>query len=133
LILPFGLCKLYAVKQVAKLGVLLVVAVLAGMPLLACMLPWGTMTDEEYTCCREMASECGQGNMPSSHSCCKTVSAPGQAALAKASFKLAVTLLYVGPQQLDFNQSQPQAFRTVVSVGHSPPETPPASTEILRI
>jgi hypothetical protein len=120
------------VKQVAKLGVLLVVAILAGTPLLACMLPWGPMTDEESACCREMASECGQGNMPSSHSCCKTVSAPAQAAVAKASFNLAVTLLYVGPQH-DFTQSVPETFRAVATIGHSPPETPPASTEILRI
>jgi hypothetical protein len=133
LIPVFSLCKLYAVKQVAKLGVLLVIALLAGTPLLACMLPGGTTTDEESACCREMGSECGHGSMPSSHSCCQTVSAPGQAAIAKASFKLSLTLLYVGPPQLDFNQSLPQASRAVVSIGHSPPETPPAAPEILRI
>ena len=120
-------------KQVAKLGALLVVALLAGAPLLACMLPGGTTTDEESACCREMGSECGHGNMPSSHSCCQAVSAPGQAAIAKVSFKLLVTLLYVGPPQLDVNQNLPQASRAVANIGHSPPETPPAATEILRI
>lgn len=133
LIPPCRACKLYAVKQVANLGVLLVVALLAGTPLIACMLPGGATTDEESACCREMGSECGHGSMPSSHSCCQRVSAPGQAALGKASFNLSVTLLYVGPPRLDFNHSLPDAFRTVASIGHSPPETPPASPEILRI
>jgi hypothetical protein len=128
-----SLGKLYAVKQVAKLGVLFIVAALAATPLLACLLPGGTTTEEESACCREMASECGHGNMPSSHSCCQTVSAPAQAAVAKTSFKLAVTLLYVGSPQHDFTWSLPETFRSVATIGHLPPETPPASTEILRI
>lgn len=89
------------------------------------------MTEEESACCREMGSECGHGNMTSSHSCCQTVSTSAQAAVARTSFKLAVTLLYVGSPQHDFAQSLAETFRAGATI--SPPETPPASPEILRV
>jgi hypothetical protein len=97
------------------------------------MLPGGAMTDEESACCREMGSECNHGDMPSSHSCCQTVSATDQAALAKAAFSLSLNLVYLGPPMLDNNQAVPEIARHVASFGHSPPETPPAAPDILRI
>src|SRR5438132_483748 len=99
------------------------------------MLPGAVTTDEESACCREMASQCGVGDMPSSHSCFKTLSVPDQAALAKRSFDLFQQFrpLYIVQQQLDSLQELSQMSSGVVSLGHSPPKTSPASTEILRI
>jgi hypothetical protein len=131
--LTTSLCKLNPVKYVAKIGVLLVIAVLAGTPLLACMLPGGATTDEESACCREMGSECDHGTMPSSHSCCQTLSPSDQAALVKASFKLSMNLLYLGAPEIDSDQGLPQVISSAISIGHSPPEGSPASFQILRI
>jgi len=123
------------VKYIAKFGILLLATMLAGTPLLACILPGATATAEESACCRHMASQCGQGKMPSSHSCCKTLPTADQVAVAKASFNLSpqLNLLYIAQSQLGFVQGAPKAFLTVVFSGHSPPETPPSSSEILRI
>src|SRR5262245_50898396 len=85
--------RLGAVKYAAKLGVCAMILVLAGAQPLACMLPGGATAEEQAACCREMGPDCNSGDMPSSHSCCQTTSAPDRVALAKASFKLAVTLL----------------------------------------
>jgi hypothetical protein len=108
------------------------IAVLAATPLLACVLPSGA-TSEESACCRDMADQCDHGTMPSSHPCCKTVSAPEQTALAKAPFKLFVHLLYFVPTTLHSAQATPEVFHTALAAGHSPPEGPPGSSEILRI
>jgi len=122
------------VKGITKLGVVLMITVLSGSPLVACMLPGGATTAEESACCREMRGQCGHGKMPSSHSCCKTLSAPDQAALAKVPFKVLqqFDLLFIAQPAFDSARSLPQIFGTVVAFGHSPPETPPSSFEILR-
>jgi hypothetical protein len=123
------------VKYIAKFGVLLLATMLAGTPVLACMLPGAAVTAEESACCRHMASQCGQGKMPSSHSCCKTLPTTNQVAIAKASFNLSpqLNLLYIAESQLGFAQGAPEAFLALVFSGHSPPEAPPSSSEILRI
>src|SRR5262249_7927896 len=99
------------------------------------MLPGTATTAEEAACCQEMASECGHGAMPSSHSCCKTVSVPEQASLAKGAFDLFQQLspLYIVQPAFDSIQNTNQVLHLVVGVGHSPPETPPSSSAILRI
>jgi len=96
------------------------------------MLP-GATADDESACCREMGSDCDHGNMLSSHSCCQTLSGLDQASLAKASFKLAVNLFYLGQPDLGLNLDPRQTSHAVVSLGHSPPEASPTATEILRI
>jgi len=121
-------------KYVVKFGVLLLATVLAGTPVLACMLPGASMTAEESACCRHMASQCGHGEMPSSHSCCKTTSATDEVAFAKAAFNLSpqLDLVYIAESQPGLAQSMLSAFLAVAAFGHSPPESPP-SPEILRI
>src|SRR5947209_20461799 len=57
------------VKSVGKFAVLLLALSIFASPLMACLQPDSTLTDEERECCRKMAGECGE--MPSSHSCCK--------------------------------------------------------------
>ena len=122
-------------KYALKLGVVFLIGALAGTPLAACMSPGAVTTEEEAACCSEMASQCDEGDMPSSHSCCKKLSVPDQAVLAKRPFHLfqQFSPLYILQQHPDFVQELPQVFSSVASFGHSPPESPPVSSEILRI
>ena len=124
-----------AVARVGKIGVLLLICLLVGSPVFACMLPGAVTTAEEAACCREMASDCGHADTPSSHSCCQTLSAPDQAAVAKGSFKLLQQLnpLYVVQPSFDSVPAVQRVLLPVAGIGHSPPETPPSSSAILRI
>jgi hypothetical protein len=120
-------------KLVGKLAVLLLALSIFASPLMACLQPDATLTSEERECCRKMAGECGE--MPSSHSCCKTtirdsdpylsnsrvqISAPAQATLA-----IAVSEIIALPDLIS-------QFVTS-SDAHAPPESPPVETSILRI
>lgn len=122
-------------KHVLKVGVFLLIGVMGGAPVVACMLPGAVTTAEEAACCREMAPDCGQADMPSSHSCCKTLSAPEQASLAKGTFELfqQLSLLYIVQPSFDSIQAAQQVLHPRVDLGHSPPEAPPSSSAILRI
>ena len=124
-----------AVKHVTRVGVFLLISLLGGSPVFACMLPGTATTADEAACCRKMASECGHGNMPSSHSCCKTLSVPEQASLAKGTFQLFQQLspLYIVQASFDSAHGIQQVLHLVVGIGHSPPETPPSASAILRI
>lgn len=124
-----------SVKHLTKIGVFLLIGLLGGSPVFACMLPGTAATADEAACCREMASECGHGNMSSSHSCCKTLSVPEQASLAKGTFQLFQQLspLYIVQASFDSAQGVQQVLHLVVGIGHSPPEAPPSSSAILRI
>jgi hypothetical protein len=100
---------------------------------MACTLPSALLTPAERACCRQMASQCGDTQMPSSHSCCKSVVPGGQRALAKtppqavyqAQFLSLVTVVLS-----HFPQSTSLPF---LAISHSPPEAPPSSPFILRI
>ena len=63
--------RLFMLKWTGKLAVLSLVISLWASPVMACMLPDIALTVEERECCKDMANECGQMDMPSSHSCCK--------------------------------------------------------------
>lgn len=122
-------------RQIAKLGVALLAFLIAGAPLMACVLPWTSLSAEEQACCREMANQCGHDQMPSSHPCCKTVGPADHNALAKSSFKLVrepQTLYLLLPliQVAEFPQL---AVASYVALAHAPPEVPAASTDLLRI
>jgi hypothetical protein len=122
------------VKHLAKVGVFLLAFLIGGTPLMACMLPSFAFTEQEQACCRRMAHQCGDREMPSSHSCCKTVG-PDRTAVAKSSFKLAyqAQLLYVAQAISQLAEPPQQALATFAVLGHSPPETPPSYPDILRI
>lgn len=120
-------------KLIAKLAVLALIAMILAPAVMACLVPNSALTAEERACCREMADGCGEMDMPSSHSCCKTLSAPDQTAVAKVSFKLSTQLElahFIEPAEFSPTASLPS--RVVADLGHSPPEAPPASFEILR-
>ncbi len=57
--------------MVRQFGIVLLVLVLGLTPAMACLVPGAAMTAGERACCRTMSTECGQPNMPASHSCCR--------------------------------------------------------------
>jgi hypothetical protein len=122
-------------KSVAKIGVLALIVMVGGAPLMACMLPSNVMTAQEKACCRRMAHRCGDHTMPSSHSCCNTGGSPEQVAVARSSFSQTPQLdfVYLMPPTVVFGEMlRPAVARSSVP-GHSPPESPPSSSNILRI
>src|SRR6266853_1190074 len=48
-------------------------------PTMLCLIPGATMTPAEAECCRQMASNCGDVQMP--HACCKIISPTGESSL----------------------------------------------------
>ena len=121
-------------KTVCKLAALLLALSVFASPLMACLQADAALTTEERECCRKMARECGE--MPASHSCCKTtvrdtdpylsnsrvqISAPAQATLAILPINETIGL--------------PDLISQFVtsSDAHAPPESPPVETSVLRI
>jgi hypothetical protein len=103
---------------------------------MACAVPSGALTTAEKACCRRMARQCGgQQNMPASHSCCKTVSPRDQIAVAQTPYKFVhhVQLLGLTQPATQLAGLPQHGLRTLAVLDHSPPETPPSSTDILRI
>lgn len=122
-------------RQVAKVGILLLALLITGAPLLACMLPGTSLSAEEQACCRQMGNQCGQESMPASHSCCKNVGPTAHHAIAKSSFKLvreSQTLYQVHPT-VQVAELPHLAIANFAAVGHAPPEPPPPSIDLLRI
>lgn len=127
--------KLFMVKWTGKLAVLSLVMSLWASPVMACMLPDSALTSEERECCRDMANDCGQMDMPSSHSCCKITVHDIDSYLINARFTAdhsqpAVALLLNGndiPLPAVLSQAK------FLAQGHSPPTSPPETISILRI
>ncbi len=122
------------VRSGCKLAALLLALSVFASPLMACLQPETTLTSEERDCCRKMAGDCGE--MPASHSCCKTtvrdtdpylsssrvqISAPTQAAVAVLPISETIGLPNLISQFV------------ISSDAHPPPESPPVKTSILRI
>jgi hypothetical protein len=123
-------------RRAAKFGVLVLALLIAGVPVMACVLPSAALTAQEKACCRQMANQCGHDQMPSSHSCCKTVSPPDQTATVKSPFNLGYQLQVPGLPELTspfFGLPEPATFAVVSVLGHSPPQAQPVSPDILRI
>src|SRR5258707_11677384 len=122
-------------RAVAKIGIFTLVVVLGGAPLMACMLPSNVMTAQEKAFCRRMAHRCGDHTMPSTPSCCKTVGSPEQVAVARLSFSQSPHLdfVYLMQPMVPFGDLANRAVLRPSVSGHSPPESPPSSSDILRI
>ena len=54
-------------KAVAAVVLLMFV----GVPAMACLIPNAQLTEQEKSCCRKMANECGSMSMHGDHSCCQ--------------------------------------------------------------
>jgi len=121
-------------SSIAKIGILGLVVLIAAAPLMACMLPSGVTTVAEKACCRKMAGECGHSQMPASHSCCKTVSSPNQIAVAKSSNLVSqLQLVYITQPAAFFGDLANHSIPRSSTPGHSPPESPPSFSTVLRI
>jgi hypothetical protein len=129
--------KLFVLKWTSKLVVFLVALSVWASPLMACMLPDATLTQEERECCRQMAGDCGEMNMdmPASHSCCKVTMRDLDPYLINSracgvQFHPTVIL----PHQTA-GISLPQTFSQAefAMAVHSPPVSPPEDSSILRI
>ena|ERR1700681_1953448 len=122
-------------KTIAKIGILALIVMVGGAPLMACMLPSNVMTAQEKACCRRMAHRCGDHTMPSSHSCCKTVGSPEQVAVGRSSFSQTPQLdfVYLVQPTVAFGDMVHRPILRPSVPGHSPPESPPSSSNILRI
>lgn len=108
---------------------------LVGAPVLACLLPGEELSPAEKQCCREMAGQCGRVDMPSSHSCCKTVVRAHPVWLPRTSASPVQPLRVVSelpPENLvAANGDGGFALRRLSS--HAPPESPSDALPVLRI
>ena len=123
---------LLTVRSARKLVGVLLLGVLFGYPVMACLVPDAEMTEAERACCKHMAQQCGSMNMPSSHSCCqKEVSRPNS--MLGATFAQLVAPALSGAMIAEL--PQPMVVGTEFSSFelHSPPESPPGTSSILRI
>ena len=123
------------VKWTSKLAVLALALSLWASPLMACMLPDATLTVEERECCLTMANDCGDMEMPASHSCCTVTVREASPYLVKARF--AASHSQPAGSILDVAKSIPslESFSPVEKsiMAHSPPVSPPQSLSVLRI
>lgn len=121
-------------KLVGKFAVLVLALSLFASPLMACLLPDSTLTDEERECCRHMAGDCGE--MPSSHSCCQTIVKDSDPYLStmrtvvSVVFHFAIAAMPIASQAVFHNSI---SLRLPYSHAHAPPEPPPDADSILRI
>jgi len=122
------------VRWTGKFALLALVLSIWASPLIACMLPGAVLTVEERECCDAMASDCGDMDMPASHSCCTVTVHEAGPYLVKASFSSnhsqSAAVLEL-PQK-----ATSAAGLTLVKswvVTHSPPLSPPLTISVLRI
>jgi|SRR5579872_1100537 len=122
-------------KLVGKFLVIGLIAMMFAVPVMACLLPNAALSPQEKACCREMAGQCGDMGMSSSHSCCK--STVGNTALFITTSHTAVeydfnavSLVVSGPVVI-----QPQLVSPIGGLAqtHSPPVPFSENTSILRI
>ena len=127
--------RLAMVRWTGKFAVLALALSLWASPLMACMLPDALLTVEERECCKQMADDCGQMDMPASHSCCKLVVREADSYLVNFRFptvhSVVDIVLFVTTTENSFPLS-PARVNTGL-VGHSPPVSPPETISILRI
>jgi hypothetical protein len=119
-------------NRLEKIAAFLLLLPMIAAPFMACVAQ--AATAEEQACCREMGGQCGSDEMPSSHSCCKTLPVPVQLAAAKSPFCLDYhALTFALPEQTASRTlPEPTSFSILADLRHSPPGTPPTSG-VLRI
>jgi len=109
-----------------KIGVFVLAALFAALPVMACAVPNAAMTPAERECCKKMARQCGEMGMAKSHPCCQSTATPADfLALKTASSQLhhvSLVLFHALPHtaQTDAYFSVTQ-WSSCVSCTHSPP------------
>lgn len=126
---------LNSVKPLQQFGALLLLLLSFVAPAMACMTSDAGMTVEERACCRSMKADCGQGEMPASHDCCKKTPSAVQSIplrLDVASFH-PVLAVAVGTLLLDLFPPDDKIHGLIPRPEHSPPRPPPSSISVLRV
>src|SRR5262245_7498847 len=104
------------------------------LPVMVCFLPGTNLTTEEAECCKKMASDCGEMQMPN-HSCCQSTTASTVLKGIEPS-KSFETTISLPAQALAFFVRQDDIQSTLhptISEAFHPPLVPPPSIDILRI
>jgi hypothetical protein len=116
-------------------GALVLLLVTCLAPAMACMVPNTHMSTEERACCRMMKNQCGQMEMPASHSCCqKSPPSVHDNALATkviALHPVAITAVWLTASELLGPTSV--VSRSIEHPDCSPPKSPLSAISILRI
>jgi hypothetical protein len=122
-------------KAFRQFGVLVLLLVSCVAPAMACMVPDAQLDTEERACCRMMKNQCGQMEMPASHSCCqKTPPSVRDNALDKKTVTfhpVVASVISLAVSELANPVSAVTGW--VEHPEYSPPKSPPATISILRI
>ncbi len=127
---------LYVLMKVFRqFGVLVLLLASWLTPAMACMVPYAPMTPEERACCRMMKYQCGEMEMPASHSCCQKIPPNAyDSALdtkAVAFHPVAGPVIWLAASQLVNPSASVTAW--VEHTDYSPPKSTPSTISILRI
>src|SRR5579885_3207202 len=122
-------------KLIGKPLVAGLIAMMFAIPVMACVLPNAALTPEEKACCRQMAGQCGNMGLSSSHSCCKSTlgySVPFVVASRPGTAPHFQELGFIVADP-GFIQSQRSPLIEPLAHTHSPPIPLQENTSILRI
>jgi hypothetical protein len=122
-------------KLFSKAVAAAVLLVLLGVPAMACLMPNAQLTEQEKSCCRKMANECGSMGMHGDHSCCQKTRQQDAAVVTDAThFMFSQSSVQVADVDLLLSSalsvehtSAPERLR------HPPPKFSSPFVEILRI
>ena len=122
-------------RVLRQFGVTALLLVSSLSPAMACMVPDAQMTAQERACCRMMKNQCGQMEMPASHSCCQKTP---QSVYVNAPPRTTVTVHLIAVTRIWLTASEPVnpnaiAARWLYHPEYSPPKSPPSTVSILRI
>lgn len=122
-------------RVVHQIGIVVLLLMLGIAPAVACMIPAAEMTPEERLCCRMMSNDCGQMEMPASHSCCqKTPQSLHASALVEKSVTLyPVVVLELWLTAAERAKNNPAFGASLQRTVHPPPNDSSASISILRV
>ncbi len=128
----------YAIRVVdllRKLGLLGLLLIISGAPVMACTVPDAEMTNQERACCRMMHGDCGQMSMPASHSCCqKAPSSTHRPSLRAEAFALHPVICVVGSMlSLDLLPLHVTTEQWAQRPEYSPPKPPSSPISNLRV
>ncbi|MCU1283688.1 MAG: hypothetical protein JWO13_38 [Acidobacteriales bacterium] len=125
---------LLQVKLTAKILSCALMLIVMGVPVMACMQADTTMTAEESDCCKQMAGDCGDMGATSGHDCCKKAEIRIHSAILQQNHSAIFMDAAAGVSVPSLTLHEEQVNTTIPGLyGHSPPESPPATVQILRI
>jgi hypothetical protein len=124
-----------SVPRFLHLAAFLVLCFAGLSPAMLCIVPDAPMSVSERACCRQMAGQCGQMDMPASHGCCQKSPAGTQPAILHAELAVfhPATLSPLGLPVSEVPTSAPIPGAWMDAPDHAPPKTPASPVSNLRI